>query len=261
MKTALLIAGALCGLAISSIAEDLISLPLPYHPRRQIGDKVYSLQPVYDWIKSEQNKTVERPMKEWIGYRTRNDFGLDYRVEQVVPEGLILRSSGERWFGPNGFSEERNYESHQAILLLNYPGATNLIDHQHIQFLAIRAGNFKYTGTDGAEHAIAAYDYGKPPVTPVPPPLTPEQIKAAQEAANARAIANKKKAEQGQVNAVRWLQPQATNGDAAAQCRLGLHYLNGQGCETNREQAIYWLKKAADQGDAEASTALTRLQK
>ena len=132
------------------------------------------------------------------------------------------------------------------------------MDGQKIQFLAIRVGSFRYTGTDGAKYTIAAYDYGKPPV---PPPQTPEQIKAAQEAANSRAIANKKKAEQGQVNAVRWLQPQATNGNASAQCRLGLHYLNGQGCETNREQAIYWLRKAADQGDAEASTVLTRLQK
>jgi S1-C subfamily serine protease len=90
---------------------------------------------------------------------------------------------------------------------------------------------------------------------------TPEEIKVAQDAAQARAIADKKRAMQGQIDAVRWLQPQATNGDASAQCSLGLHYLNGQGCETNREQAIYWLQKAADQGNFEASNKLVSLQK
>jgi S1-C subfamily serine protease len=90
---------------------------------------------------------------------------------------------------------------------------------------------------------------------------TPEQIKAAQDAAQARAIADKERSMQGQINAVRWLQPQATNGDASAQCSLGFHYLNGQGCETNREQAIYWLQKAAEQGNLEASNKLVSLQK
>jgi len=90
---------------------------------------------------------------------------------------------------------------------------------------------------------------------------TPEEIKAAQDVAQARAIADKKRAMQGQINAVRWLQPQATNGDASAQCSLGMHYLNGQGCETNREQAIYWLQKAAEQGNLEASNKLVSLQK
>ncbi|MGO9477573.1 MAG: hypothetical protein ACLQAH_08740 [Limisphaerales bacterium] len=38
-------------------------------------------------------------------------------------------------------------------------------------------------------------------------------------------------------------------------------YLNGQGCETNREQAIYWLTQAANQGDQEASNKLANLRK
>lgn len=62
-----------------------------------------------------------------------------------------------------------------------------------------------------------------------------------------------------QSNAIRWLQPQATNGDASAQCSLGLHYLRGQGCETNRDQGIYWLKKSADQGNNEALLSLAKL--
>lgn len=97
------------------------------------------------------------------------------------------------------------------------------------------------------------------------PALTPEQIKAAQdaeqEAAQIAAQAEKQKQFLIQSNAVVWLKSQATNGSASAQCSLGLHYLNGQGCETNREQAIYWLIQAANQGDQEAANKLTRLQK
>jgi TPR repeat protein len=68
------------------------------------------------------------------------------------------------------------------------------------------------------------------------------------------------KAYQAQANVIRWLQPQATNGDASAQCSLGEHYLTGQGCETNRTQAIYWLTQASNQGDIEASNKLANLK-
>jgi TPR repeat protein len=53
-----------------------------------------------------------------------------------------------------------------------------------------------------------------------------------------------------------WLQSEATNGSVSAQCSLGLHYLNGQGCETNKELAVYWLTQAANQGEIEASNKL-----
>jgi TPR repeat protein len=102
--------------------------------------------------------------------------------------------------------------------------------------------------------------------------LTPEKIEQMKEwqaqtdAFNEKQKAKAQEAAQAkkfliQSNAVRWLQPQATNGDASAQCSLGLHYLNGQGCETNREQAIYWLTQAANQGDQEASNKLASLKK
>jgi hypothetical protein len=124
---------------------------------------------------------------------------------------------------------------------------------QEISVPAMKTGTIQIGGTMFEE-----WDCGTSYITPPP---TPEQIKAAQEAAEARAIADKKKTEQGQVNAVRWLQSQATNGDASAQYSLGLHYLNGEGCETNREQATYWLQKSAAQGYIEASNKLANLQK
>ncbi len=72
-----------------------------------------------------------------------------------------------------------------------------------------------------------------------------EERKAMKQAVDAKAVA--------------WLFSQATNGSASAQCSLGLHYLNGQGVETNTALAIEWLKRAADQGDIEASNKLVKL--
>jgi TPR repeat protein len=83
-----------------------------------------------------------------------------------------------------------------------------------------------------------------------PPPLTPEQIaarKAAQKAALQKSFFT--------------IQRMATNGEVSAQYSLGLRYLTGMGCETNREQAIYWLQKAADAGDTDASNKLVSLKK
>lgn len=145
-------------------------------------------------------------------------------------------------------------EFDRTVALTNFPNINDATVDQQIRIKALRMGTFKVSDSSPIEF----YDCGTPYV---PPPPTPEQIKAAQDAAQARAIENKKRAEQGQINTVRWLQSQATNGDASAKCSLGLHYLNGQGCETNREQAIYWLTQAANQGDLEASNKLAQLQK
>jgi hypothetical protein len=135
--------------------------------------------------------------------------------------------------------------------LKNYPG--DAVSGTKIYTLAIRTGTYNW-----GNEPLPLWDYGTPYS---PPPPTPEQIKAAQEAAQKAAQRQKEKQFLAQSNAVRWLQPQATNGDAGAQCSLGLHYLNGEGCETNREQAIYWLTQAANRGDIEASNKLASLKK
>jgi hypothetical protein len=84
--------------------------------------------------------------------------------------------------------------------------------------------------------------------THVSPPLTPEQIAAR--AAVEKAALQKSFHTTWQM---------ATNGSASAQCSLGLRYLNGRGCETNRAQAIYWLQQSAMQGDSEASNTLAKI--
>jgi TPR repeat protein len=154
-------------------------------------------------------------------------------------EGDLLLLTGEDTY--------RDISSKRA--LKNY-GGDGSVDKQ-IYTVAIRVGTHNWNDVP-----LELWDCGIPYVAPPP---TPEQIKAAQEAAKVRAIADKKKAMEAQANAVRWLQSQATNGDASAQCSLGEHYLAGIGCETNREQGIYWLKQASAQGDIEASNKLSTL--
>jgi hypothetical protein len=44
----------------------------------------------------------------------------------------------------------------------------------------------------------------------------------------------------------------AEQGNAVAQCNLGIIYFNGQGVTQDYKQAVYWYKKAAEQGDAAA---------
>jgi hypothetical protein len=49
---------------------------------------------------------------------------------------------------------------------------------------------------------------------------------------------------------------QSTNSAAADCYRVGLDYLYGRGCVTNRAEAITWIKKAADLGSEEATNKL-----
>lgn len=248
MKFTWLILGVLVSLAISSPAQTRHGSPssvvITTNFIRVVDGKTYDIRQSQLWhdISGKIIKKLDDGVRLRT-YVTKNEYAY------VAGHGNVQQHVGA--YSAVGIGPSRVLVSSEVV-----PDKTIMLKHYMIgqvgQTVSVRA--MMIEGGDTSE----LWDYGKPYVQPPP---TPEQVKAAQEAANTRAIANKKKAEQLQANAVRWLQPQATNGDAAAQCRLGLHYLNGQGCETNREQAVYWLKKAADQGDAEASTVLTRLQK
>ena len=44
----------------------------------------------------------------------------------------------------------------------------------------------------------------------------------------------------------------AMKGDAAAQCQMGLFYMNGIGVDRDEDKAVEWLKKAAAQNHAQA---------
>lgn len=124
---------------------------------------------------------------------------------------------------------------------------------------------YTYRTVSGGSHTIYMLDYGVPCDEPEAVKEDREQkakaaAKAAQAALEAARIAKTQKQFLIQSNVIVWLQPQATNGVAFAQCDLGEHYLNGQGCETNKKLAVHWLTLAANQGDVEASNVLAKIR-
>jgi len=247
MKTKIILLCTLCALAVCSIhaqsgpiAEPMLAqsyLP-PGLRAKQFGNVVIDanrLTYLHGTINSVKNGIV-----------TLDIYKSTYHALPAEGNARIGAYSA----GGSGYSVK---EFDRTVAITNLPDLRNATINKEIRVSAMRIGTLTVKGDP-----LEFYDCG---TRYFPPPPTPEQIKAAQDAAQARAIADKKKAEQGQVNAVKWLQSQATNGSASAQCSLGIHYLNGQGCETNREQAIYWLTQAANQGDQEASNKLASLQK
>jgi len=124
-------------------------------------------------------------------------------------------------------------------------------------YTAKEAGTYTYPTAIGGSRTIHQLDYGHP-CGPSPEYL--EWLKQTQAAAQLASKQEAKKIKEAEVRAVLWLQSKATNGDASAQFFLGKHYLNGEGCETNRELAIDWFRKAATQGSLEASNELVSLK-
>jgi len=181
--------------------------------------------------------------------------GISGRVLEVTDDGILL----------NRFSQNN-------VLLTNYSKV--VVDNQHINCFAKNVGVYSYQSVSGGISTIPKYDCGKPvlpsqefleqainlvrtAIATNPFAIRNQSIVEKQEKAKQKARDENYKA---QANAIHVLEPEATNGDASAQCELGMHYLNGQGCETNQEQGIYWLQKAAAQGDLRASKKLEQLK-
>ena len=100
---------------------------------------------------------------------------------------------------------------------------------------------------------IHKLDYGIPCG---PPPELLQQQAAIAKASNQRV---KRQADEARTNAFRWFHSQSTNGDVSAQYRLGVYYLTGNGCATNRVEALKWLRLSASGGNLEASNKLATL--
>jgi hypothetical protein len=150
----------------------------------------------------------------------------------------------------------------ENFILKNYHGTIALTKNVSVRAMSVGTEKFQDEGSSWSG-VYEAWDCGTEP--------TPEQWKQIEdEEAKAQALIEKQKAEAqkdaqakvyaAQAKAIIWLQSQATNGSVSAQCSLGLHYLNGQGCKTNKELAVYWLTQAANQGDTEASNILANLK-
>mmetsp|Transcript_61816 Transcript_61816/g.139918 ORF Transcript_61816/g.139918 Transcript_61816/m.139918 type:complete len:92 (+) Transcript_61816:179-454(+) len=56
-----------------------------------------------------------------------------------------------------------------------------------------------------------------------------------------------------------WYRKAADQGDAHAQCNLGVMYLKGQGVVQSYKDAVLWYRKAANQGDAQQAQFLLGL--
>ena len=54
------------------------------------------------------------------------------------------------------------------------------------------------------------------------------------------------------VKANEWFQKAAEQGNADAQCNLGVMYAEGQGVEVDNAKANEWYQKSAEQGNAVA---------
>ncbi len=176
------------------------------------------------------------------------------KVLQTLPDGVLVKPTD-----PDATD----------VFVDGYPFQT-VDDQVFAGCMAMEDGVYTFTAVSGGRRTVKKLSFGVT-VTPSPELLEKEINITKYEIQNhplilkakADAVARQKSKEknyQAQANAIRFLQPQATNGDASAQCELGLHYLNGQGCETNQEQGIYWLQKAAAQGDLRASKKLEQLK-
>jgi len=237
------------------------SAKMLYLPYRIIQGRYCDLSAIYSWI--DQTTSLARHRQQgdavsfvnpntimspgWIGVsapeigQLNNVYGFveNYEIGQVTDDGVIVRKKAANPF-------DGSYEYGNPLFLTNYPGYKELTDNTTIQFLALKTGVYKYTDTEGASRNIPFYDCGTPYIAKA---LTPDQLSSI----NAKRAADKRKAEQAQEKTFRLLESRATNGDASAQFSLGIHYLSGYGCETNRETGLYWLQKAAEQGSVDAS--------
>jgi len=171
------------------------------------------------------------------------------KIVDITSDGVRIQGAFHRFSRAGDDYEGDFFVAHFPFVVVDGQD----ISDQHL--MAWYVGTYTYTTVMNGSRTIRKLDYG----TPCGP--APEFIQQQIEAAKAKAIRDKKKNEEVQINTVRWLQSEATNGSASAQYSLGIHYLNGQGCDTNREQAIYWLQKSAAQGNFVASNKLASLQK
>lgn len=65
---------------------------------------------------------------------------------------------------------------------------------------------------------------------------------------------------QDKAEAVKWYRKAAEQGDARAQCNLGVCYDNGEGIAQDKTEAVKWLQRASEQGLEEATKALEGLK-
>ena len=240
------------------LASLLASITLSSAQYRVVNGKIYSITDERaGWTALRDPMRVRGFSDNDIICETYRDITIQDKP-YFVSDHQYLPTHTERVFG-------------QHIVLRNYPlnSGLNLGDTINPPIFAMRVSEAAITSgqrdtwrsaynssygssssvtTYGDEQTVLVFDLGTP-YTPPPKALTSDEIKA---------MAKKRAKQDGKT--FHWLQSQATNGSASAQCSLGSYYLAGRGTETNIDLGLLWLRKASDNGDLEASNILWRLE-
>ena len=214
----------------------------------------------------QPNAYMEREIREFVPKHpwraidgTTNYVKLDGvefigKIVDISPDGVIINGTYgplfRTFYAPSVYQYSDYFVAHFPFEVEN---DQTLSRNEHL--MAWDTGHtYTYTTVRGSSRTIHKLDYGIP--CGIPAELLQQQAAIAK--ANAERAA--RRAAEGRTNTFIWLQQQSTNGDASVQYRLGLHYLNGDGCATNRVEAVKWFTIAADRGSVEASNKLETLK-
>jgi hypothetical protein len=138
-------------------------------------------------------------------------------------------------------------------------GGILVAQHTPVETKALKVAPEHWAGSKfSPAGTYETWDCGKPYV-----PSAADIEAARKQAADkmeADTIALRKKEHEAQLRAFRTVYSGATNGSPSMQYSLALRYLNGQGCETNKDEGIRWLKIASTNGSYEAASKLAALK-
>lgn len=230
-------------------------------PYRKVNEKVYDLTPFFIYSQClvddpDFAESAPAPSGQW------EDWGILFgTVLQVLDEdGILLRKYDD--------SDKVLFEGKSHIVRLkNFPRGRTLVDGAKLAVFAYLDGRYSYVNTGGARSTVESYDYGKL--------VTGEELDkfkskvAAETAARQQGIQNMRiqqektlttKQQEAAQRVLEFYSQKATNGDGAAQLRLGEIYLRGQGVETNLPLAQKWLSMALTNGCPQATNLLQEIE-
>jgi hypothetical protein len=178
-------------------------------------------------------------------------------VIEVQPGGIRVSGLYTRVGGDEYKMAESLYEPHE-FFVRNFPYSVaendRLLSTEH--YAAKASDVYSYTTVLGGSKTLHALDYG---TIWTPPPPTPEQIQAIQEAAAKAAEKSKADRKAAQAKALKYNQDLADKGDAYGLMRLGERYRDGEGVPKDLAKARDYLSKAVTAGQPSAADELSRL--
>ena len=121
------------------------------NPWREVNGKLCHLQPLYDYLNRGGDRSVKEknPMLAWTVFHRA-------RVLQVLSDGLMVERIE---FGAGLRAADR------VVMVRNFP-TDGIVDEQRLKFVAMPAGTWSGTSTEGARLTRPAFDYGIPVAAP-----------------------------------------------------------------------------------------------